>query len=154
MCATFEPRQGDACWNTFHNASRFRDEIRSKNSPGKLAIHKGHRQLGSNCPNPKPPPKTHQVSFLSAKFSRANLTPYTLHPTPCTLHPAPYTLQPAPYTLNPKPLALTLLPYLYTRSTSPSALLKPPRPPLVSPRPSMVLKPPNSAPSTTRGVRE
>ena len=37
------------------NASRFRDETRSKNSPKKLAAPEGNSRLGSNCPNSKAP---------------------------------------------------------------------------------------------------
>ena len=39
----------------FQNASRFRDETRSKNSHKKLATPEGNSQLGSNRPNSKAP---------------------------------------------------------------------------------------------------
>jgi len=40
---------------SLNSASRFRDEIRSKNSPKKLATSEGNSQLGSKCPNSKAP---------------------------------------------------------------------------------------------------
>ena len=43
----------------FKNASRFRDEIRSKDSLKKLATQEGNSHLGSNCRNSKDPEITY-----------------------------------------------------------------------------------------------
>ena len=56
--------------NDFKDASRFRDETGSKNSPKKLAILEGKSQLGSNLPNSPRPPKT-QTLHPEAGASRA-----------------------------------------------------------------------------------